>query len=71
LRLPGTPAHTLNASLAYESKKLTARISYNFASDFIDELGSATIYDRYYDKVNYLDLNLNYKIGNTLMCMEM
>ncbi len=66
LRLPGTPAHTLNASLAYESKKLTARISYNFASDFIDELGSATIYDRYYDKVNYLDLNLNYKIGKYL-----
>ncbi|WP_163709534.1 TonB-dependent receptor [Mangrovibacterium lignilyticum] len=58
--LPGTPENTMNASLYYEGKKLSARISFNYASDFVDEFGSAAFEDRYYDKVTYLDVNASY-----------
>ncbi|MGB4654100.1 MAG: TonB-dependent receptor [Bacteroidales bacterium] len=66
LSLPGTPKHTFNAALGFESKKFSARISYNLASDFIDELGTEAYKDRYYDRVNYLDFNANYKLGKYL-----
>lgn len=62
LPLPGTPQNTLNASLYYEGKKLTLRTSFNFADDFIDEVGDEAFFDRYYDKVTYLDFNANYSI---------
>ncbi|HKI88106.1 MAG TPA: hypothetical protein VKA38_03700 [Draconibacterium sp.] len=61
--LPGTPENTLNASLYYEGKKLTLRTSFNFADAFIDEVGDEAFYDRYYDKVTYLDFNANYSIS--------
>ena len=60
LALPGSPQHTLNASLAYESKKFTARASLNYASDFIDEVGSESFSDTYYDEATYLDFNMSY-----------
>lgn len=60
LPLPGTPDNTLNASLYYEGEKLTLRTSFNFADDFIDEVGADSFFDRYYDKVTYLDFNANY-----------
>lgn len=63
LSLPGSPAHTANASLFFEKWGLNARLSYNFASSFIDEMGASAFYDRYYDSVNYLDLNLSYTFG--------
>lgn len=64
LDLPGSPQHTLNASLAYEGKKFTSRISLNFASDFIEEVGSETFSDRYYDKATYLDVNFSYSLND-------
>lgn len=66
LSLPGSPAHTANASLFFEKWGLGARLSYNFASAFIDEMGASSFYDRYYDKVNYLDLNLSYTFGRKM-----
>lgn len=63
LSLPGSPAHTANASLFFEKWGLNARLSYNYASSFIDEMGSSSFYDRYYDAVNYLDLNISYTFG--------
>jgi outer membrane receptor protein involved in Fe transport len=66
LSLPGTPQNTLNASLYYEGKRLSVRGSFNFADDFIDEVGDEAFYDRYYDKVSYLDLNANYSITKNL-----
>ena len=63
LRLPGSPAHTANASLFFEKKGFNLRLSYNFASDFIDEMGKSAELDRYYDKVNYLDVNASYTFG--------
>ena len=63
LSLPGSPEHTANASIFFEKWGLNMRLSYNFASSFIDEMGVSTFYDRYYDSVNYLDLNVGYTIG--------
>ncbi|MEM9547090.1 MAG: TonB-dependent receptor [Bacteroidota bacterium] len=64
LALPGSPQHTFNFSLAYENKKLSSRISLNYASDFIDEVGGEAFGDRYYDQVTYLDFNINYSVNN-------
>ena len=63
LRMPGSPEHTANASLYFEKAGVNVRLSYNFAGDFIDEVGEDAFYDRYYDKVNYLDLNASYTFG--------
>ena len=59
----GSPEHTANASLFFEKWGLNLRLSYNFASAFVDEMGEVAQLDRYYDKVNYLDLNASYTFG--------
>ena len=46
--------------LYYERSGLNVRLSYNYASAFIDEMGKTKFEDRYYDAVNYLDLNASY-----------
>lgn len=66
LRLPGSPEHTANASLFFEKAGVNIRLSYNYASAFIDEMGSSSFYDRYYDAVNYMDLNAGYTFGRKL-----
>lgn len=58
--MPGTPEHAANASLFYQKAGLSVRLSYNHASSFIDEIGEAKELDRYYDAVDYLDLNASY-----------
>ncbi len=63
MRLPGSPEHTANLSLYFEKAGFNLRWSYNFASDFIDEVGESSFYDRYYDKVNYMDVNASYTFG--------
>lgn len=64
IRMAGSPEHTANASLYFEKGGVNIRLSYNFASSFIDQMntGSREL-DRYYDKVNYLDLNASYTWG--------
>ena len=64
VKMAGSPEHTANASLYFENKGINVRLSYNFASSFIDQMntGSREL-DRYYDKVNYLDLNASYTWG--------
>ena len=59
----GSPEHTANASLFFEKWGFNLRLSYNFASVFVDEMGEVAQLDRYYDKVNYLDLNASYTFG--------
>ena len=66
LKLPGSPEHTANASLYFEKGGLNVRLSYNFASSFIDEMGETAFYDRYYDAVNYMDVNASYTFGKKL-----
>lgn len=60
LGLPGTATHMFNASLSYETKKLVVRVSLNYASDYIDELGGEGFEDRFYDKQTFLDVNASY-----------
>lgn len=59
----GSPEHTANASLFFEKWGFNLRLSYNFASAFVDEMGEVAQLDRNYDKVNYLDLNASYTFG--------
>jgi len=65
IKMTGSPEHTANASLYYEKDGLNIRLSYNFASAFVDEFGTVAELDRYYDKVNYLDFNASYTFSNT------
>ena len=66
LSLPGSPKHTANASLFFEKWGVNTRLSFNYASAFLDEMGNTTFYDRYYDAVKYLDLNLGYTFGRKI-----
>lgn len=63
LPLVGTPDNLLNLSLAYDTKKMDIRVSYNFASEFIEEYNDEKFFDRWYGKVNYLDVNFDYKLN--------
>lgn len=62
IALPGTAENMFNASLSYENKKLVVRVSLNYASDYIDELGGENFEDRFYDKQTFLDVNASYAI---------
>jgi TonB-dependent receptor len=66
IALPGTAKHTLNGSISYDAKRFTFRVSLNYTSDFVDEFGEEAFYDRYYDKVVYLDANAYYSITPTV-----
>lgn len=64
--MAGSPEHTANASLYFEKSGISARLSYNLASSFIDQMNTdSRELDRYYDNVNYLDLNASYTWGKT------
>lgn len=60
LSLPGTAEHMFNASLSYETEKLVVRVSLNYASGYLDELGGDGFEDRYYDQQLFLDVNASY-----------
>ncbi len=64
--LPRTAPHMINGSLFWEDKKFSARISSNYTSSYLDELGSDAFNDSYYDKQFFLDLNASYKIKKQL-----
>lgn len=63
VKVAGSPEHTANASLYYEKSGLSLRLSYNFASSFIDQMSTSRALDRYYDSVSYMDLNASYTWG--------
>jgi len=60
--LPGTANNMFNVSLSYETKKLVVRLSLNYASDYIDELGGDAFEDRFYDEQTFVDANASYAI---------
>lgn len=66
LGLPGTAKNMLNTSLSYETQKLNLRVSMNYASDYIDELGGEAFEDRYYDKQTFVDVNGSYKFTSRI-----
>lgn len=63
-KLPGTATDILNLSIAFEVPKFNARISFNNTSSFTTITGNLpdSKGDIYYDKVYYLDANINYFI---------
>lgn len=63
VKVAGSPEHTANASLYFEKSGVSVRLSYNTASLFIDQMSTSRALDRYYDSVNYLDLNASYSWG--------
>ncbi len=65
--LSGTAEDILNASLAYDNKLFSARLSYNYTSDFLTSNGQTEQYDVYYDKVSYLDANIDIFITKKLV----
>jgi len=65
--LSGTAEDILNASLAYDNKRFSARLSYNYTSDFLTSNGQTEQYDVYYDKVSYLDANIDIFITKKLV----
>ncbi len=65
VKVAGSPEHTANASLFFEKFGINIRLSYNYASSFIDQMSTSRALDRYYDSVNYLDLNASYTWGKT------
>lgn len=62
LVLPGTAENMFNASLSYENERLVLRVSLNYASDYLDELGGEGFEDRFYDRQTFLDANASYAI---------
>ena len=64
--LPGTAPHMFNSSLSWENKKFSARISLNYAADYLDELGGDSFDDRFYDKQTFIDANASYKFTKQL-----
>ncbi|WP_374174700.1 TonB-dependent receptor [Flavobacterium tructae] len=66
ISLPGTTPHMFNGSLSWENKRFSARVSTNFTSDYLDELGSESYKDSYYDKQFFLDANASFKITSKL-----
>ncbi len=61
LGLPRTAPHMVNGSLAWENNKFSARVSANFTSAYLDEIGGNEFEDSYYDQQFFLDFNMAYK----------
>ncbi|HWR01241.1 MAG TPA: TonB-dependent receptor [Chlorobaculum sp.] len=70
LPLPGSPAHTFNASVSYETGPLSLRLSGNYHSAFMDSeegsIGENKWQDRYYDSSFTMDFNGTYKLTKEL-----
>ncbi len=62
LGLPGTAKNMLNASIAYDTKVFTIRLSMNYTSDYVDEFGDEAFEDRFYDKQTFVDANASYAV---------
>lgn len=60
--LPGTAPHMFNSSLSWENQKFSARVSLNYAADYLDVLGGDEFEDRFYDKQLFVDANASYKL---------
>lgn len=68
MELPGTAKNTINGSLSYERGGLQLRFSMNYSSAFLvaGGVGKSAFYDRYYDRVLYMDANGTYAINKNL-----
>lgn len=60
LRLPGQATHAGNVSLAFEKKKLTARVSLNFNGEYLSEIGAGKDQDIYVKDRLQTDISASY-----------
>lgn len=66
--LPGQAKHTANAALFYDAEKLYIKLSANYHSPFLTELGNDSGLDMYYDQAWHFDFTANYQITPRLNC---
>ena len=59
--LPGQAKHTANLAIFYDSKKVYLKISSNYHSPFLVELGNDIGLDVYYDRSLHFDFTANYQ----------
>ena len=59
--LPGQSGNTGNMSLSYETKKVSARVSYAISDKYIVEVGGDADEDVFYEPANRIDISLSYK----------
>ncbi|MCD8739142.1 TonB-dependent receptor [Mucilaginibacter roseus] len=64
IRLPGQASHVGNASVAYEGKKFSARLSLNFNGSYLSELGGTKDEDIFIKNRMQLDATAGYAINN-------
>jgi TonB-dependent receptor len=64
--LPGQARHTANASLFYQINPIYIKLSANYHSAFLSELGNDKELDVYYDQSFHLDFTANYQISKSL-----
>lgn len=65
--LPGASDLIYNASLYYERYGFSARVSYQWQSSYLDELGTDLVVgDVYWDKVSRLDVSARYNINKNV-----
>lgn len=67
VKLPGAAPNMFNASLSYENKRFSARLSANYTSAYVDDsedggYNANSFNDRYYDKQFFLDANASFAI---------
>ncbi len=62
ISLPGQATHAANVGLFYDYKKIFIRLSSNYQSDFLMQIGPDPDFDVYYDAALRLDLTANYSI---------
>ena len=65
--LSGAVKNMLNASLAYETSKITTRVSLNYADAYVDEYGGDVSEDIFYDEQLSLDVNASYELMKGLL----
>jgi TonB-dependent receptor len=64
--LPGQSKHTVNLALFYESRKFYVKLSGNYHTPFLYELGNDSELDVYYDQSMHLDFTTNYQVSEHL-----
>ncbi|GAA4918898.1 TonB-dependent receptor [Mucilaginibacter defluvii] len=64
IRLPGQASHVGNASVAYEGKKFSARLSLNFNGSYLSELGGTKDEDIFIKNRMQLDATAGYAVNN-------
>jgi TonB-dependent receptor len=67
--LPQAPETTVNLYAGYEAGPFSARVSYAFRGEYMEEIGDGTAYDIYVKESEQLDLTASYRLNDHLELM--